>query len=102
MRTFADSFRIFRKKFVLFLSNISMKVGVFHWAFDFFGGGEKVAMDIAKALGLKEVYTLFSSAKKDGIEAVDISYLLPRWAKLAGKITKRKRARILDMGDDRS
>jgi glycosyltransferase involved in cell wall biosynthesis len=69
-----------------------MKVGVFHWAFDFFGGGEKVAMDIAKALGLKEVYTLFSSAKKDGIEAVDISYLLPRWARLAGKITKRKRA----------
>jgi glycosyltransferase involved in cell wall biosynthesis len=69
-----------------------VKVGVFHWAFDFFGGGEKVAMDITKALGLKEVYTLFSSAKKDGIEAVDISYLLPRWARLAGKITKRKRA----------
>ena len=70
---------------------VIMKVGVFHWAFDFFGGGEKVAMDIAKALGLKEVYTLFSSAKKDGIEAVDISYLLPRWARLAGKITKRNR-----------
>jgi len=30
----------------------SMKVGVFHWAFGIFGGGEKVAMDIAKALGL--------------------------------------------------
>jgi hypothetical protein len=50
-----------------------MKVGVFHWAFDFFGGGEKVAMDIARALGLKQVYTLFSNAKKDGIEVVDIS-----------------------------
>jgi len=69
-----------------------MKFGVFHWAFDFFGGGEKVAMDIAKALGLKEVYTLFSSAEKDGVEAVDVSYLLPRWARLMGKITRRKRA----------
>jgi len=69
-----------------------MKVGVFHWAFDFFGGGEKVAMDIARALGLKEVFTLFSCAEKDGIKAVDISYLLPRWARLVGKITKNKRA----------
>lgn len=69
-----------------------MKAGVFHWAFDFFGGGEKVAMDIARALGLKEVFTFFSSAEKDGIKAVDISYLLPRWARIVGKITKRKRA----------
>ena len=69
-----------------------MKVGVFHWAFDFFGGGEKVAMDIARVLGLKEVYTLFSEAEKDGVEAVDISYLLPRWARLLGRITGKKRA----------
>jgi len=69
-----------------------MKAGVFHWAFDFFGGGEKVAMDIARAMGLKEVFTLFSSAEKDGVRAVDISYLLPRWVRFAGKITKRKRA----------
>ena len=68
-----------------------MRVGVFHWTFNSFGGGEKVAMDIAKALGLKEVYTLFSSAEKDDIKAVDISYLLPRWAKIAGKLTKRER-----------
>ncbi len=69
-----------------------MKVGVFHWAFDFFGGGEKVAMDIARVLGLKEVYTLFSKAEKDGVKAVDISYLLPRWAKLLGKLTRNKRS----------
>ena len=69
-----------------------MKIAVFHWAFDFFGGGEKVAVDIAKCLDLKEVYTLFSNMEKDGIKIEDISYLLPRWARLSGKITKRKRA----------
>lgn len=71
-----------------------MKVGVFHWAFEFFGGGEKVAMDIAEAFGLKEVYTLFSTANDPegrGIKAVDVSYLLPRWGKLLGKFTKRYR-----------
>jgi formylmethanofuran dehydrogenase subunit E len=45
-----------------------MKAGIIHWAFDFFGGGEKVAMDIARALGLKQVYTLFSSEKKTGLK----------------------------------
>lgn len=68
-----------------------MKIGVFHWAYDFFGGGEKVAVDIAKCLGLKKVYTLFSDTEKDGIKVEDISYLLPRWARTLGKITKRKR-----------
>ncbi|MEM2446062.1 MAG: glycosyltransferase [Candidatus Bathyarchaeia archaeon] len=71
-----------------------MKVGVFHWAFDFIGGGEKVAFDIAEVFGRKEVYTLFSSATDPegrGIKAVDISYLLPRWGRLFGKFTKRKR-----------
>ena len=70
-------------------------MGIFHWAFDFFGGGEKVAMDMAEALELKQVYTLFSE-KEDpegrGIKAIDISYLLPRWARFLGRITKRKRA----------
>lgn len=68
------------------------KIAVFHWAFDFFGGGEKVAVDIAKCLGLKKVYTLFSETEKNGIKVEDVSYLLPRWARLLGKITKRKRA----------
>jgi len=70
----------------------NQKIAVFHWAFDFFGGGEKVAVDIAKCLGLKKVYTLFSETEKDGIKVEDISYLLPRWARILGKITKRKRA----------
>jgi len=70
----------------------NQKIAVFHWAFDFFGGGEKVAIDIAKCLGLKKVYTLFSETERDGVKAEDISYLLPRWARLLGKITKRKRA----------
>ena len=69
-----------------------VKIAVFHWTFDFFGGGEKVAIDIAKCLGLKKVYTLFSETERDGVKAEDISYLLPRWARLLGKITKRKRA----------
>jgi len=72
-----------------------MKVGIFHWAFDFFGGGEKVAMDIADALGKKRVYTLFSEGEDPdgrGIKAVDISEYLPRWARFLGKITKSKRA----------
>ncbi|MHC1610631.1 MAG: glycosyltransferase [Candidatus Methanospirareceae archaeon] len=72
-----------------------MNVGVFHWAFDFFGGGEKVAMDIADALGKKRVYTLFSEGEDPdgkGIKAVDISEYLPRWARFLGKITKSKRA----------
>jgi len=69
------------------------KIAVFHWAFDFFGGGEKVAVDIAKCLGLKKVYTLFSETERDGVKVEDLSYLLPRWARLLGKIiTKRKRA----------
>jgi len=69
-----------------------MKVGVFHWAFDFYGGGEYVAVSLAKALGLQKVYSLFSSGNRDGIEIVDVSEYLPLWARLFGKITKRKRA----------
>jgi len=68
------------------------KIAVFHWAFDFFGGGEKVAIDIARCLGLKKVYTLFSEAEKDGVKTEDISYLLPRWTRFFGKITKKRRA----------
>lgn len=72
-----------------------MKVGVFHWAFDFFGGGEKVAMDLAEALGQKRVYTLFSEREDPegrGIRAVDVSEYLPRWARILRKLTKSKRA----------
>ncbi len=69
-----------------------MKVGVFHWAFDFYGGGEYVAVSLAKALRLRKVYSLFSAGNRDGIEIVDVSEYLPLWARLLGKITKRKRA----------
>jgi len=69
-----------------------MKVGIFHWSFDFFGGGEKVAFDMAEALGLREVYTLFREREYNSIKAVDVSHLLPRWAKLLGKISIRKRS----------
>ncbi len=55
-------------------------------------GGEKVAIDIARCLGVNKVYTLFSQVEKDGVKAEDLSYLLPRWARIIGKITKRKRA----------
>lgn len=71
-----------------------MNVGVFHWAFDFVGGGEKVAFDIADVFKRREVYTLFSSATDPegrSIKAVDVSYLLPKWGRLFGKFTKRNR-----------
>ena len=50
---------------------------------------KKVAMDIAKSFRTERGLHLFSSAGKDGIKAVDVSYLLLRWAKIAGKLTKR-------------
>jgi len=49
-------------------------------------------VDIAKCLGLRRVYTLFSCTEKDGIKVEDVSYLLPRWARVFGRLTKRKRS----------
>ncbi len=68
-----------------------MKVGVFHWNFNVKGGGEEVAYEIARALGLKEVYTIFSRGYVDDVEAVDVSEYLPWWAKLVGRVVRNVR-----------
>lgn len=63
-----------------------MKVGVFHWNFNVRGGGEEVAYDIARALGLKRVYTIYSDGFAEDIESVDVSVYLPKWARRLGKL----------------
>ena len=66
-----------------------MKVGVFHWSFELKGGGEEIAYHIARAVGVKEVYTLMSEGFAEDIKTVDLSYLLPRWATILSKLARR-------------
>jgi glycosyltransferase involved in cell wall biosynthesis len=68
-----------------------MRVGVFHWNFSVKGGGEEVAYDIARALGLRKVYTIYSQGFAEDIETIDVAEYLPRWAKLLGKIVRNVR-----------
>ncbi|MCX8158206.1 MAG: glycosyltransferase [Candidatus Diapherotrites archaeon] len=67
-----------------------MEIGIFHPIF-YYGGGEHVALHIAKAFGKKEIYTLYNELKTneaDGIKIIDVSYLLPTWARILKKIPK--------------
>jgi len=59
-----------------------MRVGIFHHHFNIRGGAERVVYEIAKALDVDIIYTLFSSGGFDGIKLIDVSEYLPRWAKL--------------------
>jgi glycosyltransferase involved in cell wall biosynthesis len=59
-----------------------MRVGVFHWSFDFFGGGEQLAIYLARAVGQRKVYTI---ASVEHPEFEDISHLLPAVVKFVRK-----------------
>jgi len=63
-----------------------VRVGVFHWNFDVMGGGEEVAYDIARALGLKRVYTIYSNGFAKDIKTIDVADHLPGWARTLGKL----------------
>jgi len=46
-------------------------VRLFHYAFPFLGGAERLAIALAKALGLKEIHTLGTTIEEfDGIQII--------------------------------
>jgi len=65
-----------------------MKVAVFHWYFQSFGGGEWVATKLADALKAP-LYSLFSSGEYGGVHVQDISPYLPKPARLLRRLNVR-------------
>ncbi len=62
-----------------------MKIGVFHWCFDFVGGGEILANYLGKALNAK-VYSILKDKENNPLKFIDVSDKLLLSVKMLRKI----------------
>lgn len=62
-----------------------MKIGIFHWCFDFVGGGEILANYLGKALSAK-VYSIIKDKGNNPLNFIDLSDKLPLSVKLLRKV----------------
>ncbi len=68
-----------------------MNIGIFHWSFHTRGGGEVVAYYLAKAVGVKTIYTLLSEGYFKDVKTIDVIDYLPGWAKFITKLLRDRR-----------
>lgn len=61
-----------------------MKIGIFHWCFDYVGGGEILANYLGKALNAK-VYSIIKDKENNPLNFIDLSEL-PLSVKLLRKV----------------
>lgn len=62
-----------------------MKIGIFHWSFDYVGGGEILANHLGQALNAK-VYSVVKDKDNNPLNFIDLSNKLPHSVKLLRKV----------------